>query len=45
MPFQNVKQTLSLEYNKQLIPYMTLCAILDQIGICYDRNDKPLPKI
>lgn len=41
---QNVKQALNLEYSKQLMPYMTLCAILDQIGICYDRNDKPLPR-
>ncbi|MGL6129674.1 hypothetical protein [Chryseobacterium artocarpi] len=41
---QNVRQALNLEYSKQIMPYMTLCAILDQIGICYDRNDKPLPK-
>ncbi len=41
---QNVRQALNLEYSKQLMPYVTLCAILDQIGICYDRNDKPLPK-
>lgn len=40
---QNVRQALNLEYSKQLMPYVTLCAILDQIGICYDRNDKPLP--
>ncbi len=41
---QNVRQALNLEYSKQLMPYITLCAILDQLGVCYNRNDKPLPR-
>ncbi len=40
---QNIRQALNLDYSKQVMPYITLCAILDQIGICYDRNDKQLP--
>jgi hypothetical protein len=38
--YQNIQHSLSYEYSKQLIPYLSLCAILDQLGICYNRKDK-----
>lgn len=41
---QNVKKALKHEFSKQLMPYITLCSILDQLGICYNRNDKPQPR-
>ncbi|MGU3375272.1 hypothetical protein [Chryseobacterium sp. M5A1_1a] len=41
---QNVIQALTNDHSKQLMPYITLCSILDQLGICYDRTDKPEPK-
>lgn len=42
--YQNIQHSLSFEYSKQLMPYLSLCAILDQLGICYNRKDKPEPK-
>lgn len=38
---QNIQHSLVFDYSKQLMPYLSLCAILDQLGSCYDRNDKP----
>jgi hypothetical protein len=42
--YQNIQHGLTFDYSKQLMPYLSLCAILDQLGICYDRADKPEPK-
>ncbi len=42
--YQNIQHSLSFEYSKQLMPYLSLCAILDQLGICYNRKDKAEPK-
>jgi hypothetical protein len=42
--YQNIQHSLSFEYSKQLMPYLSLCAILDQLGICYDRKDKTEPR-
>lgn len=41
--FQNIQHSLSFEYSKQLMPYLSLCAILDQLGICYNRKDRTEP--
>ena len=41
---QNIQHSLSFEYSKQLMPYLSLCAILDQLGICYNRKDRPNTK-
>ena len=37
---QNIQHSLQFEYSKQLMPYLSLCALLDQLGICYNRKDK-----
>lgn len=42
--YQNIQHSLNYEYSKQLVPYLSLCAILDQLGICYNRKDKAEPK-
>lgn len=42
--YQNIQHGLTFEYSKHLMPYLSLCAILDQLGICYNRTDKPEPK-
>ncbi|WP_425077906.1 hypothetical protein [Psychroserpens sp. S379A] len=42
--YQNIQHSLSNEYSKQLIPYISLCAILDQLGTCYNRKDKSEPR-
>jgi hypothetical protein len=42
--YQNIQHSLYNEYSKQLIPYISLCAILDQLGTCYNRKDKVEPK-
>lgn len=38
--YQNIQHSLSYEYSKQVMPYLSLCAVLDQLGICYNRKDK-----
>lgn len=42
--YQNIQHALHNENSKQLMPYISLCSILDQLGICYDRKDKNQPK-
>lgn len=42
--YQNIQQSLSFEYSKQLMPYLSMCAILDQLGICYNRKDRDEPR-
>lgn len=42
--YQNIQHSLHNDNSKQLIPYIGLCAILDQLGTCYNRNDKPEPR-
>lgn len=41
---QNIHQGLTLENSKQLMPYLSLFAVLDQLGICYERIDQPQPR-
>lgn len=41
---ENITIGLSLQYSKQLMPYLSMCAILDQLGICYNRKDKGEPR-
>lgn len=42
--YQNICHALVNEASKQLMPYLSLCAVLDQLGICYDRKDKIKPR-
>ncbi|AZB25992.1 hypothetical protein EG339_16050 [Chryseobacterium bernardetii] len=42
--YQNICHALVNETIKQLMPYLSLCAVLDQLGICYDRKDKIKPR-
>lgn len=41
---QNIQHALHNENSKHLMPYIALCSILDQLGICYDRKDKRQPR-
>ncbi|MDF3078001.1 MAG: hypothetical protein K0S09_1890 [Sphingobacteriaceae bacterium] len=41
---QNIQHSLNFDYSKQLMPYLSLCAVLDQLGICYNRKDKEEPR-
>ena len=42
--YQNICHALVNDASKQLMPYLSLCAILDQLGICYDRIDRTKPR-
>jgi hypothetical protein len=37
--YQNIRSSMTRNNTNALIPYLSLCAILDQIGTCYDRKD------
>jgi len=41
--YQNIQHALHNENSKHLMPYIALCSILDQLGICYNRKDKSQP--
>lgn len=42
--YQNIQHSLANEYSKHLMPYISLCSILDQLGTCYNRIDKEQPR-
>lgn len=42
--YENINHALHIDHAKQLMPYLSLCAILDQLGICYNNKDKTEPK-
>lgn len=41
---QNINHALNNENSKHLMPYISLCAILDQLGTCYNRRDQSPPR-
>ncbi len=41
---ENVNHGLAFDKAKSLMPIISLCSILDQLGICYNRNDLEQPR-
>lgn len=42
---RNINSVMEREYSKTLMPILSMLAILDQLGVCYNRKDKLEPNL